>query len=311
MKLSVVLPVYNEEENIRPLFDELKNVLEQSFTDYEIIFVDDGSQDSSLKVLEDLAKKYSFIKCIELRKNFGQSYAIQAGLDEAKGELIATMDSDMQNDPKDIPLLIGELENTGSDMVCGWRKDRDGPVLKSAFSRLASFLRRLILRADLHDYGCTLKVFKNESAKSLTLRGEMHRYIPTLLEINGFEVSEVEVNHRPRNAGNTKYGLKRLPKGFMDMIKVWFRKRFGERPLHIFGGLGILSICFGSLLFLLGLYQKFNGTSFSENPATLVSVFLTFMGIQFFLSGILAEMALGNKIQNLESEDYKVRKVVG
>lgn len=311
MELSIVLPVYNEEKNLNPLFEELAEILERNFTDYEIIFVDDGSEDSCPEVLKELVRQNESVKWIELRKNFGQSTAIQAGLEEAKGELIATMDSDMQNDPRDIPRLIEKLEETESDMVCGWRRKRDGPILKSAFSGLASFLRRLILRAELHDYGCTLKVFRREAAESLTLRGEMHRYIPALLKVHGFNVSELEVNHRPRNAGNTKYGIKRLPKGFMDMIKVWFWKEFADRPLHIFGGLGIISMGLGSLIFLVALYQKLNGTSLSETAATVVSVFLILIGVQFFLSGILAEIALRDKHQDLTNSNYKVRKVVG
>lgn len=308
MEISIILPVYNEEENLRPLFKELLEVLEGNFTDFEVIFVDDGSQDSSLEILKDLGEENEEVKWIELRKNFGQSYAIQAGLDQAEGDIIATMDSDMQNDPKDIPRLISELENTNSDMVCGWRKKRNDPFLKGMSSRLASFLRRLILRADLHDYGCTLKVFRKEAAQSLSLRGEMHRYIPPLLKVNGFKVSEIEVNHRQRHAGKTKYGLRRLPKGFMDMIKVWFWKDFDGRPLHIFGGLGLISIVSGGMFFLIALYQKMNGTTLSETASTIISVFLLLIGVQFFLSGILAEIVL--KDQDNCNKNYKVRKVV-
>jgi glycosyltransferase involved in cell wall biosynthesis len=308
MEISIILPVYNEEENLRPLFKELLEVLEGNFTDFEVIFVDDGSQDSSLEILKDLGEENEEVKWIELRKNFGQSYAIQAGLDQAEGDIIATMDSDMQNDPKDIPRLISELENTNSDMVCGWRKKRNDPFLKGMSSRLASFLRRLILRADLHDYGCTLKVFRKEAAQSLSLRGEMHRYIPPLLKVNGFKVSEIEVNHRQRHAGKTKYGLRRLPKGFMDMIKVWFWKDFDGRPLHIFGGLGLISIVSGGMFFLIALYQKMNGTTLSETASTIISVFLLLIGVQFFLSGILAEIVL--KDQDNCTKNYKVRKVV-
>lgn len=308
MKLSVVLPVYNEEKNIRPLFNELEEVLEESFEDYEIIFVDDGSQDSSLDRIKELGEESREVKWVELRKNFGQSYAMQAGLDLAEGDLIVTMDSDMQNDPHDIPRLISELERTNSDMVCGWRKKRNGPRLKDVSSRVASFLRRLILRADLHDYGCTLKVFRSEAAESLSLRGEMHRYIPALLKVHGFRVSELEVNHRKRNAGNTKYGWRRLPKGFMDMIKVWFWKEFNGRPLHIFGGLGIVSMVLGGIVFLVALYQKLNGTTLSETGATVISVFLVLIGVQFFLSGILAEIAMKDNPDSGTS-NYKVRRI--
>lgn len=308
MELSIILPVYNEEKNLRPLFDEIKNILEENFTSYEIIFVNDGSEDASQDILKDIGEQHEEVKWLQLRKNFGQSEAIQAGINQSKGDLVATMDSDMQNDPNDIPRLVEELENTDSDLVNGWRKKRKDPFMKSTFSGVASSLRRMVLGAELHDYGCTLKVMKREVAESLDLRGEMHRYIPALVKINGFKVSEIEVNHRERNAGNTKYGLGRLPKGFIDLIKVWFWKEFKGRPLHIFGGIGILSMFLGGLVFSFALYQKINGTSLSDTGATVISVFLVLIGVQFFLSGILAELVQKNMYTS-EATNYKVKRV--
>ena len=308
MELSVILPVFNEEKNLRPLFDELKDVLEENFTSYEIIFVNDGSEDASQDILKDLGDQHKEVKWLELRKNFGQSEAIQAGINQSKGDLVATMDSDMQNNPKDIPRLVEELESTDSDLVNGWRKKRKDPFMKSTFSGVASFFRRIILGAKLHDYGCTLKVMKREAAESLELRGEMHRYIPALIKIHGFKVSEIKVNHRERNASTTKYGLKRLPKGFIDLTKVWFWKEFKGRPLHIFGGVGLASIFLGGLLFSFALYQKINGTSLSDTGATVISVFLVLIGVQFFLSGILAELVQKN-MHTSEPTNYKVKRV--
>jgi len=308
MELSIILPVYNEEKNLRPLFDELKDILEENFTSYEVIFVNDGSEDASQNILKELGKQHEEVKWLELRKNFGQSEAIQTGINHSEGDLVVTMDSDMQNDPRDIPRLVKKLENTESDLVNGWRKQRQDPFMKTVFSGFASFLRRIILGAELHDYGCTLKVMKREVAESLELRGEMHRYIPALIKIHGFKVSEIKVNHRERNASTTKYGLKRLPKGFIDLTKVWFWKEFKGRPLHIFGGVGLASIFLGGLVFSFALYQKINGTSLSDTGATVISVFLILIGAQLFLSGILAEMIQKNRYAS-ETTNYRIKRI--
>lgn len=308
MALSIILPVYNEEKNLRPLFDELEDILEENYTSYEIIFVNDGSEDATQEILKDLGEQHREVKWLQLRKNFGQSKAIQIGINHSEGDLLVTMDSDMQNDPRDIPRLVEKLENTESDMVNGWRKERKDSFMKTSFSGVASFLRRIILGAELHDYGCTLKAMKREVAESLDLRGEMHRYIPALVKIHGFKLSEIKVNHRERNAGNTKYGLRRLPKGFIDLIKIWFLKEFRGRPLHIFGSFGITSLFLGGLFFAFALYQKINGTSLSDTGATVISVFLVLIGVQFFLSGILAEMVQKN-VHVSEATDYRVKRV--
>lgn len=310
MKISVVIPVYNEEGNLRPLFDELSSVMQKNYAEFEAIFVDDGSTDSSLDILKDLRKSNSSIKIIEFEGNFGQTDAIQAGLDYAKGDIIVTMDSDMQNDPKDIPRLINELESSGSDMVSGWRNNRQDDVFKRMFSGLASKLRSVFLGTDLHDYGCTLKAFNRKSAKSLNLNGEMHRYIPPLLKRNGYNVSEIKVNHRERYSGETSYGLRRLPKGFVDMINVWFWKTYDGRPLHVFGGLGLFSMFSGGLFFLLAIYQKLNGTTFTDTAATTLSVFLILIGVQFFISGILADIAIRNGRNSSGKPVYNVKEII-
>ncbi|MFQ3308542.1 MAG: glycosyltransferase involved in cell wall biosynthesis [Candidatus Nanohaloarchaea archaeon] len=221
MELSIVVPVFNEEGNLRPLHHELLQNIPERIQNYEIIFVDDGSNDSSSEILEDLSSRYDAVKLVKFADNFGQTQALQAGFDNAKGDYIVTLDADMQNDPKDIPDLMEVLISEDLDMVSGWRKERQDPFFKIMSSNIASVLRRFLLNTDLHDYGCTLKIYKKEAAKDLKLYGEMHRYIPPLLDRKGYEVSEREVNHRERRSGETKYGLKRLPRGFIDLIGLW------------------------------------------------------------------------------------------
>lgn len=310
MDISVITPVFNEEDSIQPLYSEIKDVLDQNFEDWEIIMVDDGSKDNSWKIMNQLEDQDNRLKLVKLRKNFGQSSAIQAGLETSKGDLIATMDSDMQNDPNDIPKLVDEL-GKGYDLVNGWRKNRKDPLKKKFFSRIASIMRKLLLGSELNDYGCTLKVMTREAADELSINGEMHRYIPPILESRGFKTSELPVNHRKRHSGKTKYGLLRIPKGFMDMINLWFWQRYRDRPLHIFGSLGILSISLGLFTGLIAFYQKLNGVGLSDTAATIISPFLIMIGVQFFISGLLADIVVRNYYRKSGNKNYRVQKVVG
>lgn len=310
MKISVVLPVYNEKENLRPLQKEITEAMEENYKDWEVIYVDDGSSDGSPSVLEEIAEKNQEVKVIKFRKNFGQSSALQAGFDHVEGEVVVAMDSDGQNDPKDIPRLIDKLEE-GYDCVSGWRKDRKDSIGKRVSSKLASLLRKPFLGKTVHDYGCTLKAYRKEALEDLQLYGEMHRYIPPLLRWKGYRVTEIVVNHRERKAGKTKYGTKRLFKGFLDMINVWFWQKFSQRPLHIFGGLGLLSIFFGFLFAVFALYQKFMlGVSLSDTAATVLSAFLVLIGAQFFISGLLADISLKNYHQSADKDVYNIEKVL-
>ncbi len=310
MSISVVLPVYNEEDNLKPLFKELRKVLENNYTDWEVIFVDDGSTDSTSEKLSKIREQNSNVKVIRLKTNFGQTPAIQAGIDNCKGDLVVTMDSDMQNDPRDIPKLQQHMETTGSDIVNGWRKNREDPFTKKLLSKVAAKVRRAFLGTDLHDYGCTLKIMEKEAAKELDLNGEMHRYVPPLLKMKGYKVTEKPVNHRSRNAGETKYGYQRLPKGFMDLLNVWFWQKYEGRPLHIFGGLGLLSITLGALMSLYTLYQKFvEGISISDTGATIISVFLVLVGVQFFISGIMTDILIKNHKQVSSHQSYYVEEL--
>lgn len=310
VELSVVLPVYNEEGNLRPLAEEIRDVVDDHYDHWEVVFVDDGSRDGSFETLESLHGADPRFKALKFRKNFGQSPAIDAGLDFAAGEVIVTMDADGQNDPADIPKLISKLEE-GYDCVSGWRRDRDDPFTKRFFSRLASGLRQAFLGTDLHDYGCTLKAFRRPAAKDIDLDGEMHRYIPALLSWHGYRIAEVEVNHRPRRNGETKYSWQRLPKGFLDLVNVWFWQKFSGRPLHIFGGLGVLSMFIGTLGGMYTAWLKLGaGTNLSDTALPLFSVFMIMIGVQFFISGILADIGIKGYQHAKNEEPYRVQKIL-
>ncbi|MFC7139019.1 glycosyltransferase family 2 protein [Halosimplex aquaticum] len=310
MKLSIVVPVYNENGNLVDLHAEITETLGRHYEDWEIIFVDDGSTDGSYDQLAELSTRDRHVKVIRLRGNFGQSAALDAGLQAAKYDVIVTMDADGQNDPADIPRLVDRLEE-GYDCVSGWRKDRDDPLGKRAASRFAYLLRRFVLRTDMHDYGCTLKAMRAQAAKELTLTGEMHRYIPPLLTWRGYDVDEVEVNHRERRHGDTKYGWERLPKGFMDLVNVWFWQRYSGRPLHVFGGLGIISGVVGTLAGAYSVYLKLAvGQSLSDTALPLFAAFMCLLGLQFFMSGILADIGVKNYFELRDDRGYRIETVL-
>jgi glycosyltransferase involved in cell wall biosynthesis len=309
LQVSIVLPVYNEHGNLQPLATELLDALEEEYDRWEVVFVDDGSIDGSRDVLRGLHEADARFKLIELRSNFGQSAALDAGLDYAGGEIVVTMDSDGQNDPADIPRLVSTLED-GYDCVSGWRQERNDPLSKRFFSRLASGLRHMFLGTDLHDYGCTLKAFRRAAAKDIELHGEMHRYVPALLSWRGYRITEVPVNHRPRRNGETKYSWQRLPKGFLDLVNVWFWQKFSGRPLHIFGGLGIVSMGIGTVAGLYTVWLKLAvGESLSETALPLFAIFMVMIGVQFFISGILADIGIKGYQQAKNEEPYRIKDV--
>jgi glycosyltransferase involved in cell wall biosynthesis len=309
VELSVVLPVYNERDNLTPLTDELLAVLAEETEAWEIVFVDDGSTDGSDEVLRSLHEEDPRIKVVEFRRNFGQSPALDAGLDYARGEVVVTMDSDGQNDPADIPRLLEKLTE-GYDCVSGWRAERNDPLCKRLFSRIASEMRQFFLGTNLHDYGCTLKAFRRCAAMDLNLHGEMHRYVPALLAWRGYRIAEIEVNHRPRTAGETKYSWQRLIKGFLDLINVWFWQKFSGRPLHIFGGLGMVSMTIGGLAGLYTVWLKVvERVSLSDTAFPLFAVFMVMIGVQFFISGILADIGIKGYQQAKDEEPYRIREI--
>jgi len=293
IELSVVIPTYNEEENVEPCYQEIKAALEPLGINYEIIFVDDGSTDLTFKKLNDLSKNDEKLKVVKLRKNFGQSAALRAGLDHATGRIISTMDADLQNDPKDIPKLLEKLEKEDFDVVCGWRFDRKDPLSKKLFSKFANRLRKSFTGETIHDSGCTLRAYIKESTESLELYGELHRYIPAMLSWKGYRIGEIKTNHRERKYGKTKYNWKRIVKGFLDLLVVTFWQKYSLRPMHIFGASGMIMGFTGLVISIyLGLSRLLFGSSLAERPLFLVGIFFILLGVQFFALGIMADIML-------------------
>ena len=274
--ISVVVPVFNEEGNVRELHKEILEVCKKENYKFEIIFVDDGSKDKTPEICKELKP----LKYIRMRKNFGQTAAMDAGIKLAQYDYIVTMDGDRQNDPADIPKLVNYLEENDLDIVSGWRKNRKDTVMKKFTSRVANFLRGIIVKDNIHDSGCSLKIYKKECFDHINLYGEMHRFIPALLRIKGFEVGEVVVNHRPRTAGVTKYNWKRTIKGFVDMISLWFWSKYAVRPLHILGAGGMVSIFLGVVCAIWSIVLFALGYKMSNNiMPPLLTVFFIIVGL--------------------------------
>lgn len=305
--ISVVVPVYNEEGNVEELHREIKQVCEKNQYEYEIIFINDGSSDQTGKICRTLSP----LKYIEFRKNFGQTAAMDAGIKAAKYEYIVTMDGDCQNDPADIPMMIEYLEENNLDVVSGWRKNRKDTFMKRFVSRGANFLRHLLVHDGIHDSGCSLKVYRRECFKGVTLYGEQHRFIPAILKIKGFTVGEVVVHHRARTAGITKYNWSRTIKGFVDMISVWFWNKYAARPMHLMGGLGILSglIGFGCGIWSIVLFCL--GYKMSDNMIPpILTVFFIIIGILMFVFGLMSEILMKTYYGVHVDTPYTIKEVV-
>lgn len=305
-KISVVVPVYNEEEAVVSLHNEIVEVMQSLSVPYEIIFVDDGSTDNTFGALE----KLSPIKIIRFRKNFGQTAALDAGIREASGEYIVTMDGDGQNDPSDIPQLLRKLEGETLDVVSGWRKKRRDPFLKNLASKCAAVVRRILLNDGIHDSGCTLKIYRRECFDHVELVGEMHRFIPALLKIKGFTVGEMVVNHRPREVGKTKYNWTRGIKGILDMFSVWFWRKYANRPLHLFGGIGALLIFISIIAGGIAAYQKLVfGEDLSDTALTTLTLFGLMAGIQLFVFGLIADIVSKDYFSSTRDTLYDVKDI--
>ncbi|HCD36279.1 glycosyltransferase [Chlorobium phaeovibrioides] len=308
MKLSVVIPVMNEQESIRPLFDALCASL--SSVEHEIILVDDGSTDGTVAQIE--AHRPSNLKLVVLNKNYGQTTAMAAGIDEASGELIATMDGDLQNDPGDIPMMMQYLFEHDLDVVAGRRAGRkDGMVLRKIPSLIANAIIRNMTDVHIRDYGCTLKVFKKDVAKNLGLYGELHRFIPVLVQLYGARMEEVDVRHHPRKFGRSKYGIGRTFKVLSDLLFMVFFQKYSQKPMHLFGTLGFLSLFTGLGMNLYLLVLKILGQDIGNRPLLSLGIILTFIGIQLITTGFIAEFIMRTYYESQNKKPYIIRKIVG
>ncbi len=312
MYISVVIPIYNEEENIEPLYRELKEILWTVHERHEIIFVDDGSRDGSLAMLERLQAEDPAVVVISFRRNFGQTAAMSAGFDHARGDVIVTMDGDLQNDPHDIPAMIRKLEE-GFDVVTGWRFDRKDPFLSRRLpSQLANGLISWITGVNLHDYGCTLKAFRKEVTRNIRLYGEMHRFIPAIASGMGIDFTEVKVNHRARRFGSSKYGISRTVRVVLDLLTVKFLLSYATRPIHVFGFMGMFSFGVGFFIALLMAVQRqLFGVPMSDRPLLFLAILLLFIGVQFITIGLVSELLVRTYHESQQKPIYYIRKIVG
>jgi glycosyltransferase involved in cell wall biosynthesis len=311
MELSIVIPVFNEEENIAPLVHEIERVLAPLQKSYEIVVVDDGSKDGTFAGLRNLFQQPVRLKIVRLKRNFGQTAALAAGLDHADGEIIVLMDGDGQNDPADIPLLLSKIAE-GNDLVAGWRHNRkDSFITRRLPSMIANRLISWTTQVKLNDYGCTLKAMRKELAKSLRLYGEMHRFIPAIAYERGGQIAELKVNHRPRLRGASKYGITRTLRVVLDLLTVKFLVSYSTRPAHVFGPIGVLC---GLAGFVFGLYltaQKFvYDLDIGGRPLLLLSILLIFIGIQFITMGLLGEMLARTYHESQNRSVYVVGEIL-
>lgn len=304
--ISVVIPTYNEEESITELSNQLEKVLSrETRNNYEVLFIDDGSTDSTFSVMKDINKKNPKFKAIRFRRNYGKSAALSVGFKAAKGAVIITMDADLQDDPLEIPNLMNKIRD-GFDLVSGWKKKRNDPINKTLPSKFFNYVTAKASGLKLHDFNCGLKAYRSEAAKSLDIYGEMHRYLPVLAHWNGFRITEIPVKHHPRKHGKTKFGASRYIKGFLDLITLLFTSRYLKRPLHFFGTVGALMGLVGfSIDAWLTIEWIMGDTFLSNRPAALLGIALIIVGVQLVSLGLLGEMIVKNFKRD---EEYQIRE---
>ncbi len=308
--ISIIIPVLNEEENIPVLHRELREVMDGFARPYELIFVDDGSKDGSFDILKELARKHRRTRLIRFRRRFGQTAALVAGIDHAKGEVIITMDGDLQNDPRDIPALITKLEE-GYDLVSGWRIKRKDPFFARRLPSM--FANRIISKltgVHLHDYGCTLKAYRASVLKSVKLYGEMHRFIPALASWLGIEVAEIQVNHRSRIHGKSNYDISRVVRVVLDLINVKFLLTYSTRPIQVFGFFGVLGFLGATVGLVIVAVLRLHGVDITGNPLFLISIMLFLMGMQFITMGLLGEISIRTYHEAQNKRIYVVREII-
>ena len=311
MTVSVVIPLFNEEENVKELYERLRQVLESLGSAYEIIFVDDGSTDKTFSLLTDIQEKDSHIIAISLRRNFGQTAGFAAGFDHAGGDVIITMDGDLQNDPSDIPMLLEMIKE--NDIVSGWRKRRKDPFISRRLpSIIANWMISRVTGVNLHDYGCSLKAYRRDVIKNLNLYGEMHRFIPAVANWYGVKIAEVETTHHARLRGKSKYGISRTMRVLLDLITVKFLLSFSTKPLQFFGPVGLLSGTGGFFISLyLTLEKLIRGRDIGGRPLLLLGALLIIVGIQFIGMGLLGEMMVRVYHETQKKPIYVVKSVIG
>lgn len=304
-KVSILVPLYNEEESLKPLVAEIKNALKNIDISYEIIFVDDGSTDRSLEMIKDFAKTDNKIKFISFRKNYGKSAALQLGFKHLTGDAVITMDADLQDDPAEITNLLAKLDE-GYDLVSGWKKVRHDPFIKKHSSKFFNYMTRLMSGIKIHDFNCGLKGYRKEVVKSVDIYGELHRYVPVLAGWQGFKITEIVVKHHPRKYGKTKFGISRFFKGFVDLLTVIFTTRYIRRPMHLFGFMGAIAFFVG---FLISAYLSYdwwiNGTALYNRPLLGLGALLIVVGVQFFSVGLLGEFMVHN---SHDDNEYSIKE---
>lgn len=305
-KVSIVVPFLDEEESLRPLYNEIKKALKGISSDYEIIFVDDGSKDKSLSIVKDLARFDNKIRYYSFQTNYGKSAALQVAFKNVTGDVVITMDADLQDDPSEIPNLLKKLEE-GYDLVSGWKKKRYDPVVKKMSSRFFNYITRIFSRVKIHDFNCGLKAYRKQVVQGINVYGELHRYIPVLAAWKGFSVSEIVVKHHPRRYGKTKFGITRFFKGFVDLITVIFTTRYIKRPMHLFGFFGFIAALAGIVINLFLTYELLfikPHAPIANRPVFFLGILLIIVGVQFFAIGLLGEIM----VHNFQREDEYVIK---
>lgn len=305
-KVSIVVPFLDEEESLRPLYNEIKKTMKGINSDYEILFVDDGSKDKSLSVVKDLARIDNKVRYFSFQTNYGKSAALQVAFKNVTGDAVITMDADLQDDPSEIPNLLKKLEE-GYDMVSGWKKKRYDPFIKKISSRFFNYMTRVFSHVKIHDFNCGLKAYRKQVVHNINVYGELHRYIPVLAAWKGFSVSEIVVKHHPRRYGKTKFGISRFFKGFVDLITVIFTTRYIKRPMHLFGLFGFIAALAGIIINIFLTYELFfikPHAPIATRPIFFLGILLIIVGVQFFAIGLLGEIM----VHNSQREDEYVIK---
>ena len=293
-KVSIVVPLLNEEESLRPLYNEIKKSLKTISIDYEIIFIDDGSTDKSLNVIKELSRFDNKIRYFSFRSNYGKSAALQIAFKHVTGDAVITMDADLQDDPNEIPSLLKKLDE-GYDLVSGWKKKRFDPLIKKTSSKFFNYITRLFTRVKIHDFNCGLKAYRKQVVQNLNVYGELHRYLPVLADWKGFSVTEIVVKHHPRRYGKTKFGISRFFKGFIDLITVIFTTRYIKRPMHLFGFVGLITALAGVVISAWLTFEKLvYHVGIGNRPLLFLGILLIIVGVQFFAIGLLGEIFVHN-----------------